>query len=127
VCNLIAIPITLREVDVDCLIKLAIQESGFDIKLLGDETIGSDEEQEEAQGIETYHRGKHLIVILSLNLGKFVRHEWCFEFVYESVGNALNFKDRFRIYNLSVGRSVNHILSMVTPKSIHFSLDSRMP
>jgi hypothetical protein len=74
VCNFIAIPITLREAHVDCLFKFAIQESGFDIKLLGDETIPSDDGQEEAQGIETYHQGKGLIVILSLNLGKSLCH-----------------------------------------------------
>jgi hypothetical protein len=67
--NFIAIPITLREVHVDCLFKLAIQESGYDIKLLGDETIGSHDGREKVQGIETYYSGKHLIVILYVNVG----------------------------------------------------------
>jgi hypothetical protein len=67
-------PITLREAHVDCLFKLAIQESGFDIKLLEDETIRSDDGQEKAPGIEMYHWGKCLIVILSLNLGKSLCH-----------------------------------------------------
>jgi hypothetical protein len=40
---------------------------------------------------------------------------------------VLNFKELFRIYNLSLGRSVNQIISMVVPKSIYFSLNSGMP
>jgi hypothetical protein len=53
--NFIAIPIALREAYIDCLFKLAIQERGFDIKSLGDETIHSDDGEEEAQGIKMYH------------------------------------------------------------------------
>jgi hypothetical protein len=74
VCNFIAIPIALRKADVDCLVKLAIQENGFDIKLLVDETIHSDERQAEVHGIKTYQQGNRLIVILSLNFGKSLCH-----------------------------------------------------
>jgi hypothetical protein len=41
------------EAQVDYLFKLAIKESGFELKLLGDETIRSDDGQENAKGIET--------------------------------------------------------------------------
>jgi hypothetical protein len=74
VCNFIAIAITLREADVDWLFKLAIQNSGVDIKLLGDETLCSDAGQEMVQGIETYYRCKRLILLLSQNLGKSLCH-----------------------------------------------------
>jgi hypothetical protein len=70
VCNIIAIPVTLKEAHVDCLFKLAIQESGFDIKLLGDEPIRREDGQEKGQRIETYNRRNRLMVILSLKLGK---------------------------------------------------------
>jgi hypothetical protein len=50
--------------------KLAIQESIFDIKLLVDKTVPSDDGQVTAPAIETYYWGKRLLVILSLNLGK---------------------------------------------------------
>jgi hypothetical protein len=43
VCNFIAIPITLREAHLDCCFNLTIQENGFDMKLLRDETICSDD------------------------------------------------------------------------------------
>jgi hypothetical protein len=56
--------------DVDGLFNLAIQVCGFDIKLLGAETIRSNDRQEMVQGIEMYNRGKCLIVILSLNVEK---------------------------------------------------------
>jgi hypothetical protein len=59
--------------------------------------------------------------------GKTLSDSSDFEFVDRSVGKVLNFKDSFRIYNLSVSRSVNHIPSMARPKSIHFSYDRRMP
>jgi hypothetical protein len=55
VCDFISIPTYLREAHVDCLIKLAIQESDFVIKLLGDETIRSDDRQEMVEAIEMYH------------------------------------------------------------------------
>jgi hypothetical protein len=53
---------------------LAIQESGFHIKLLEYETIRSDDKQEEAQGIEIYYGDNRLLLILSLNLGKSLCH-----------------------------------------------------
>jgi hypothetical protein len=50
---------------VDCLFKLAMQESSFDIMLLGEETIRINDGPEKTQGIETYYWSKRLIVILS--------------------------------------------------------------
>jgi hypothetical protein len=110
----------------DYLFLLVIQDDGFDINLHGDETIRSDDREETVQGIETYHQAKHLIIILSLNLGKSLYHISTFEFVDRSARKALNFKAQFRIYNISVSRSVNYIPSMVTLKNIHFTLDSRI-
>jgi hypothetical protein len=61
---------SLREGHLDYLFKLTIQESSLHIKLLGDKPICTDNGQEEVQGIDTYHQGKRLIVVLSLNLAK---------------------------------------------------------
>jgi hypothetical protein len=54
----------------DCLCKLALQESGYEINWQGDKTIRSNDTQEEVQGIETYDGGKLLIAILLQNSGK---------------------------------------------------------
>jgi hypothetical protein len=55
-CNFIAIPITLRAVHLHYFCKLAIKKIGFDIKLLEDEPIRSNDGEEKAQGIKTTTR-----------------------------------------------------------------------
>jgi hypothetical protein len=67
------------------------------------------------------------MVILSLNMATSLCHQALIENIDGFVEKALSYKDPFRIYNLSVSRSVNHIPSIVTPKIIHFTLDRGLP
>jgi hypothetical protein len=54
----VAIPRTQTKVYVDCIYKVTIQKSGFDINLLGDKTIRSDDGQAMYQAIENLPPGQ---------------------------------------------------------------------